>query len=88
MELSVCYGLRLLQHGRCIEAAYLLTYLLTLRGRYPISQGYGVELKSGDFYKISTHRFCTIGIYAKFYTGSEVLDAWHESLDRRLHRLR
>ena len=55
---------------------------------YPISQGYGVELKSGDFYKISTHRFCTIGIYAKFYTGSEVLDAWHESLDRRLHRLR
>ena len=26
---------------------------------------------------------CTIGIYAKFYTGSEVLDAWHESLDRR-----
>ena len=30
---------------------------------------------------------CTIGIYAKFCTstGSEVLDAWHESLNRRLH---
>ena len=35
----------------------------------------GCELKSGDFYKISTPELCTIGIYAKFYTGSEVLDA-------------
>ena len=33
------------------------------------------ELKSGDFYKISTPELCTIGIYAKCYPGSEVLDA-------------